>query len=57
MLKNKNVFSLIENYLLHIKDRIEIDNNIQYHQELSMIFKMMNTKKDIYNLFSIFVVF
>ena len=49
MLKNKNVFSLIENYLLHIKDRIEIDNNIQYHQELSMIFKMMNTKKDIYN--------
>ncbi len=49
ILKNKNVFSLIENYLLHIKDRIEIDNNIQYHQELSMIFKMMNTKKDIYN--------
>lgn len=49
MLKNKNVFSLIENYLLHIKDRIEIDNNIQYHQELSIIFKMMNAKKNIYN--------
>lgn len=49
MLKNKNVFSLIENYLLHIKDRIEIDNNIQYHQELSVIFKIMSMKKGIYN--------
>ena len=49
MLKNKDVFSLIENYLLHIKERIEIENNIQYHQELSLIFKLMNTKKNIYN--------
>lgn len=45
ILKNKNVFSLIENYLLHIRNRIEIDNNIQYHQDLSVIFKMMNHKK------------
>ncbi len=47
LLKNKNVFSLIENYLLHIRNRIEIENNIQYHQDLSVIFKMMNHKKQI----------
>lgn len=47
LLKNKNVFSLIENYLLHIRNRIDIDNNIQYHQDLSVIFKMMNQKKHI----------
>lgn len=47
LLKNKNVFSLIENYLLHIRNRIDIENNIQYHQDLSVIFKMMNRKKNI----------
>lgn len=49
LLKNKDVFSLIENYLLHIKNRINIDNNIQYHQDLSVIFKMMSYKKHIGN--------
>ena len=47
LLKNKNVFSLIENYLLHIRNRINLENNIQYHQDLSVIFKMMNHKKHI----------
>lgn len=47
LLKNKDVFSLIENYLLHIRNRINIENNIQYHQDLSVIFKMMNHKKHI----------
>ncbi len=49
MLKNRSVFSLIENYMLHIKDRIEIENNVQYHQELSQIFSIMNKKKNVYN--------
>lgn len=47
LLKNKDVFSLIENYLLHIRNRIDIENNVQYHQDLSVIFKMMNNKKNI----------
>lgn len=47
LLKSKDVFSLIENYLLHIRNRINIENNIQYHQDLSVIFKMMNYKKNI----------
>ncbi len=50
MLKNKYIFSLIENYLLHIRNRIDIENNIQYHQDLSVIFKMMNYKKHLNNL-------
>ena len=47
LLKNKDVFSLIKNYLLHIRNKIDMDNNIQYHQDLSVIFKMMNNKKNI----------
>lgn len=47
LLKNNDVFSLIENYLLHIRNRIDIENNIQYHQDLSVIFKMMSHKKQI----------
>lgn len=47
LLKNKDIFSLIENYLLHIRNRINIENNLQYHQDLSVIFKMMNKKKHI----------
>lgn len=47
LLKNKNLFSLIENYLLHIRNRINPDNHLQYHQDLSVIFKMMNNKKHI----------
>lgn len=47
LLKNNDVFSLIENYLLHIRNRINIENNIRYHQDLSVIFKMMNNKKQI----------
>ena len=50
ILKNKDVFSLIENYLLHIRNRIDIENNIQYHQDLSVIFKMMNHKKHLHKL-------
>ena len=49
-MKNKDVFSLIENYLLHIRNRIDIENNIQYHQDLSVIFKMMNQKKHLSKL-------
>lgn len=49
LLKNKDVFSLIENYLLHIRNRIDIESNIQYHQDLSVIFKMMEYKKNISN--------
>ena len=41
------MFSLIENYLLHIRNRINIENNVQYHQDLSVIFKMMSYKKNI----------
>lgn len=47
LLKNKDVFSLIENYLLHIRNKVDIDNNVQYHQDLSVIFKMMDHKKNI----------
>lgn len=47
LLKNKDVFSLIENYLLHIRGRVNIEDNLQYHQDLSVIFKMMNHKKNI----------
>ena len=47
ILKNKDLFSLIENYLLHIRNKIDVENNIQYHQDLSVIFKMMNQKKHI----------
>ncbi len=47
LLHNTNTFSLIENYLLHIRNRINIENNIQYHQDLSVIFKMMAEKKNI----------
>ncbi len=54
LLKNKDIFSLIENYLLHIRNRIDIENNIQYHQDLSVIFKMMNYTKRI-NDFSKYV--
>ena len=50
ILKNKDVFSLIENYLLHIRNRIDIENNIQYHQDLSVLFKMMNHKKHLSKL-------
>ena len=50
LLKNKDIFSLIENYLLHIRNRIDIENNIQYHQDLSVIFKMMNHKKHLSKL-------
>ena len=45
LLKNNDIFSLIENYLLHIRNRINIENNVQYHQDLSVIFKMMSKKK------------
>ena len=51
LLDNKDVFSLIENYLLHIRNRINIEDNVRYHQDLSVIFKMMNSKKNI-NKFS-----
>ena len=50
LLKNENIFSLIENYLLHIRNRIDRENNIRYHQDLSVIFKMMNYKKHISRL-------
>lgn len=51
LLHSKDVFSLIEKYLLHIKNRINIENNLQYHQDLSVIFKLMNKKKKISNIF------
>lgn len=47
LLKSKDVFSLIENYLLHIRNRIDVENNIQYHQDISVIFELMNKKSRI----------
>ena len=47
ILKNKDVFSLIENYLLHIRNRINAEYNIQYHQDISVIFELMNKKNGI----------
>lgn len=41
-LKNNNIFALIENYLLHIRNKVNDENNIRYHQDLSFIFKAMN---------------
>lgn len=49
LLKDKRVFSLIENYLLHIRNKIDFENNLRYHQDLSTIFKMINNKKNIDN--------
>lgn len=51
LLRNESVFALIENYLLHIRNRINReDYNIKYHQDLSTIFKLMNEKNHINNL-------
>lgn len=47
LLKNKDVFSLLENYLLHIRNRINAENNMQYHQDISVIFELMNKKNRI----------
>ena len=47
LLEDKDIFSLIENYLLHIKNKIDIENNIRYHKDLSKIFNIMNYKKNI----------
>lgn len=44
LLTNKNVFSLIENYILHIRNRIDAEYNIRYHQDLSVIFELMQKK-------------
>lgn len=46
-LTNKDVFSLIENYILHIRNRIDEENNVRYHQDLSVIFELMQKKKRI----------
>lgn len=45
ILKNKDAFSLLENYILHIRNRIDEDNNIKYHQDISVIFEMMQKSK------------
>lgn len=45
ILKNKDVFSLLENYILHIRNRIDEENNIKYHQDISVIFEMMQKSK------------
>ncbi len=49
LLNNKDVFSLIENYLLHIRNKINVENNIQYHKEMSLIFEILNYRKN-YNI-------
>lgn len=41
-LKQKNIFSLIESYLVHIRNQVNRENNIQYHQDLSKILELMN---------------
>ena len=46
-MKNKDAFSLLENYILHIRNRIDEDNNIKYHQDISVIFEMMQKSKRI----------
>ena len=43
----KNIFSLIENYILHIRNKINSDNNLQYHIELSNIYEEINKKANI----------
>ncbi len=48
-LKSKDVFSLLENYILHIKNRINTENNVRYHQDISVIFELMNKKSNVYN--------
>lgn len=47
LLKNKDIFSLIENYILHIRNKINSDDNLQYHIELSNIYEEINKKANI----------
>lgn len=47
LLKNKDIFSLIENYILHIRNKINNDDNLQYHIELSNIYEEINKKANI----------
>lgn len=47
LLKNKDIFSLIENYILHIRNKINNDDNLQYHIELSNIYEGINKKTNI----------
>lgn len=50
LLKNKDIFSLIENYILHIRNKINSDKNLQYHIELSKLFEIINKKVKIENI-------
>lgn len=50
LLKNKDIFSLIENYILHIRNKINSDKNLQYHMELSKLFEIINKKVNIENI-------
>lgn len=47
LLKNQDIFSLIENYILHIRNKINSDKNLQYHIELSNIYDEINKKANI----------
>lgn len=47
LLTNKDAFSLIENYVLHIRNKIDKEYNVRYHQDLSVIFELMQRKKRI----------
>lgn len=47
LLMNKDVFSLIENYILHIRNKIDKEYNVRYHQDLSVIFELMQRKKSV----------
>jgi hypothetical protein len=50
LLKNQDTFSLIENYILHIRNKINSDKNLQYHIELSKLFEIINKKVNIENI-------
>ena len=50
LLKNQDAFSLIENYILHIRNKINSDKNLQYHIELSKLFEIINKKVKIENI-------
>ena len=50
LLKNQDSFSLIENYILHIRNKINSDKNLRYHMELSKLFEIINKKVNIENI-------
>ena len=40
-LDDKRAFSLIENYLLHIRNKINEENNLRYHKDITFALKQI----------------